>query len=149
MHTPELGAPYPLHDRTIDGQQGLLGVCSPLIDPNLLRLFHVQGEIVVCAPPGQAAHLTPVVVSSLLLMRPTTVVSSANLIKRLELCDGMQSWVNSVKRRGLSTHPSGAPVLSMMVLKVYRLRSASQEVQQPVAQRGADPQLNQFMSELL
>ncbi len=45
--------------------------------------------------------------SSLLLMRPTTVVSSANLMKRLELYDGVQSWVSRVKRRGLSTHPWG------------------------------------------
>ncbi len=51
-------------------------------------------------------------------MRPTTVVSSANLMKRLELCDGVQSWVSRVKRRGLSTHPWGAPVFSVMVLDV-------------------------------
>ncbi len=34
-------------------------------------------------------------------------MSSANLMKRLELCDGVQSWVSRVKRRGLSTHPWG------------------------------------------
>ncbi len=51
-------------------------------------------------------------------MRPTTVVSSANLMKRLELCDGVQSWVSRVKRMGLSTHPWGAPVFSVMVLDV-------------------------------
>ncbi len=44
-------------------------------------------------------------------------MSSANLMKRLELCDGVQSWVSRVKRRGLSTHPWGAPVFSVMVLK--------------------------------
>lgn len=55
-------------------------------------------------------------VSSSLLMRPTTVVSSANLMKRLELDDDEQSGVRRVKRRGLSTHPWRAPVLSMMVL---------------------------------
>ncbi len=42
----------------------------------------------------------------------------ANLMKRLELCDGVQSWVSRVKRRGLSTHPWGAPVFSVMVLDV-------------------------------
>ncbi len=42
-------------------------------------------------------------------MRPTTVVSYANLMKRLELVDGVQSWVSRVKRRGLSTHPWGGP----------------------------------------
>ncbi len=43
-------------------------------------------------------------------------MSSTNLMKRLELCDGVQSWVSRVKRRGLSTHPWGAPVFSVMVL---------------------------------
>ncbi len=81
-------------------------------------------------------------------------MSSANLMKRLELCDGVQSWVSRVKRRGLSTHPWGGPVVSVMVLDVLMptrtaLRSPSQEVQQPVAQRGVEPQLDQFVSELL
>ncbi len=59
-------------------------------------------------------------------------LSSANLMKRLELCDGVQSWVSRVKRRGLSTHPWGAPVFSVMVLDVftadpYCLRSSRSE----------------------
>ncbi len=87
-------------------------------------------------------------------MRPTTVVLSTNLMKRLELFDGVQSWVSRVKRRGLSTHPWGAPVFSVMVLDVllpdpYCLRSPGQKVQQPVAQRRIEPQLVQFMNELL
>ncbi len=39
-------------------------------------------------------------------------------MKRLDLFDGVQSWVSRVKRRGLSTHPWGAPVFSVMVLDV-------------------------------
>ncbi len=75
-------------------------------------------------------------------------------MKRLELCDGVQSWVSRVKRRGLNTHHWGAPVFSVMVLDVftadpYCLRSPGQEVQQPVAQRRIEPQLDQFMNELL
>ena len=42
-------------------------------------------------------------------------MSSANLMKRLLLCVGVQSWVSRVKSRGLSTHPWGAPVFSVMV----------------------------------
>ncbi len=81
-------------------------------------------------------------------------MSSANLMKRLELCDGVQSWVSRVKRRGLSTHPWGGPVFSVMVsgcvnADPYCLRSSGQKVQQPVAQRGVEPQLGQFVSELL
>ncbi len=36
-------------------------VHSPEVNDNLLRLLHIQREIVVTAPPGQAAHLAPVV----------------------------------------------------------------------------------------
>ncbi len=34
---------------------------SPEVNNNLLRLLHIQREIVDSAPPSQAAHLTPVV----------------------------------------------------------------------------------------
>ncbi len=81
-------------------------------------------------------------------------MSSANLMKRLELCDGVQSWVSRVKRRGLSTHPWGGPCVQCdgagcVTADPYCLRSPGQEVQQPVAQRGVEPQLDQFMNELL
>ncbi len=39
----------------------MLSVHSPEVNNNLLRLLHIQREIVVTAPPGQAAHLAPVV----------------------------------------------------------------------------------------
>lgn len=48
-------------------------------------------------------------------------MSTASLINRLELDVGVQSWVSRVKRRGLSTHPWGAPVFSVMVLEVLLL----------------------------
>ncbi len=51
-------------------------------------------------------------------MRPTTVVSSANLMMWLELNLAVQSWVSSVKSSGLSTQPCWAPVLSVVVLDV-------------------------------
>lgn len=54
-----------------------------------------------------------------MLMRPTTVISSANLMMWLVLWLGTQSWVNRVKSNGLITHPCGAPVLSVMVLDVF------------------------------
>ncbi len=61
VHTQKLGAARSLHSRTVDGQRSMLSVHSPEINNNLLRLLHIQREIVVPAPPGQAAHLTPVV----------------------------------------------------------------------------------------
>ncbi len=60
MYTQELGAAHSLHGRTIDGQRSMLSVHSPEVNDNLLRLLHIQREIVT-APPGQAAHLAPVV----------------------------------------------------------------------------------------
>ncbi len=61
VYTQELGAAHSLHSRTIDGQRSLLSVHSPEVNNNLLHLLHIQREIVVTAPPGQAAHLAPVV----------------------------------------------------------------------------------------
>ncbi len=61
VHTQELGAARSLHSRTVDGQRSMLSVHSPEVNNNLLRLLHIQREIVVPAPPGQAAHLAPVV----------------------------------------------------------------------------------------
>ncbi len=47
MYTQELGAAHSLHGRTIDGQRSMLGVHSPEVNDNLLRLLHIQREIVV------------------------------------------------------------------------------------------------------
>ncbi len=83
-------------------------------------------------------------------------MSSANLMKRLELFDGVQSWVSRVKRRGLSTHPCPPPPpcvqcdgAGCVTADLYCLKSPGQKVQQPVAQRRIEPQLDQFMNELL
>ncbi len=61
MYTQELGAAHSLHSHTIDGQRSMLSVHSPEVNNNFLRLLHIQREIVVSAPLGQAAHLTPVI----------------------------------------------------------------------------------------
>ncbi len=61
VYTQELGTAHSLHGRTIDGQRSMQRVHSPEVNNNLLRLLHIQREIVVTAPSGQAAHLAPVV----------------------------------------------------------------------------------------
>ncbi len=66
----------------------------------------------------------------------------------------MQSWVSRVKRRGLNTHSWGASCVQCdgagcVTADPYCLRSPGQKVQQPVAQRRIEPQLDQFMNELL
>ena len=64
-------------------------------------------------------------VSSPSVIRPMTVVSSANLTMTLELFVATQSCVNREKKRGLSTQPCGAPVLRVRVEDVaFPLRSA-------------------------
>ena len=75
-------------------------------------------------------------------------------MKRLEPNDGVQTWVSRVKRRGLSTHPWGAPRVQCdgtggVAADSNCLWSPRQEVQQPVAQGGVEPQLVQFVDELL
>jgi hypothetical protein len=57
----------------------------------------------------------------------------------LEACEAMQSWVNREYRRGLKTHPCGAPVLRISRVEVlfptfHHLGAARQKVQDPVAQ---------------
>ncbi len=61
VHTQEFGAARSLHSRTVDGQRSMLSVHSSEVNNNLLCLLPIQREIVVPAPPGQAAHLAPVV----------------------------------------------------------------------------------------
>jgi hypothetical protein len=70
-------------------------------------------------------------------------VSSANLMIELEACVATQSWVKTEYRRGLSTHPCGAPALRISEVEVLFPTftiwgcAARQEVQDPVAQ-GSD-----------
>ncbi len=51
VHTQELGAAHSLHSRTVDGQRSMLSVHSPEVNNNLLRLLHIQREIVVLFTP--------------------------------------------------------------------------------------------------
>ncbi len=66
-------------------------------------------------------NLVPVGVSSLPLIRPTTVVSSANLIRDLEPCTGMQLCLKRENRIGLSTQPCGTPVFRVRTEEVWLL----------------------------
>ncbi len=50
VHTQELGAAHSIHSHTIDGQRSMLSVHSPEVNNNLLRLLHIQREIVLTAP---------------------------------------------------------------------------------------------------
>lgn len=52
-------------------------------------------------------------------LKNTTVVSSVNLIIWFMLELEAQSWVSSMESNGLSTQPWGAPVLRVIVLKLF------------------------------
>ena len=71
----------------------------------------------------------------------------------LEACGATQSWVNREYRKGLSTYPCGAPVLRIREVEVLfptftTWGSACQEVQDPVAQVGAQTQGPELNDEL-
>ena len=63
-------------------------------------------------------HLLPVDCLVIVDNQATTVVFSANLIIDLEVCGATQSLVNREYRRGLCTHPCGAPVLRISEVEV-------------------------------
>ena len=69
---------------------GVLGPPFLVVHNHLLCLDQVKGKVVVLAPHGQVSDLLPIV-SLLLVIRPTAVVSSANLMMVLELCLAVQS----------------------------------------------------------
>ena len=70
----------------------------------------------------------------------------------LEVCMATQSWVNREYRRGLSTHPCGAPVFRISGVEVvsytHHLGAARQKVQNPVAQGGSRPKVSSLMTSL-
>ncbi len=67
--------------------------------------------MVLLTPFSQGTHLLSVGRLSLSVIRPITVLSSANLTMTLELCVAVQSCVYREYRSGLRTQPCGAPVL--------------------------------------
>ncbi len=104
VNTEELKAVYPLHRCLVDGDGCVFSALSPVIHHQLLGLVDVEWEVVLLAPFSQG-------LSSLSVIRPITVVSSANLTMTLELCVAVQSCVYREYRSGLRTQPCGAPVL--------------------------------------
>ncbi len=154
MYTQELGAAHSLHGRTIDGQRSMQRVHSPEVNDNLFRLLHIQREIVVPAPPGQAAHLAPVVC----LISVADETHHSRVIRKFNEEVGVV-WRCAVvgqqsEEEGAQHTSLGGPCVQCdgagcVTADPYCLRSPGQKVQQPVAQRRIEPQLDQFMNELL
>lgn len=99
VHSEEVDAAHPLHC-----SRRMLGMLSPEVHYNF-PLLHIKVEIVVFVLRGQAAHLTPV--DSYCCH--WSVASSANLMKKLDLCSrGPADW-----RGGGSAHLFGGPLCSV------------------------------------
>ena len=140
LHTQELGAVHTLHCSTIECQRGRLAVCSPEVQHYLLHLLHIQRQMIVTAPRGQEAHLTPVVC----IISVADETQHSCIIHKLNeevgpVFLGVQSWVSRMKRKGAQETSSGGPFVQSygagcVIADKYSLRSPCQEVQQPVAQ---------------
>ena len=111
-----------LHCSPVDENRGVLGPLFSVVHKHLLCLAQVQGEVIVLAPPSQVSDLLPigglVIVGDQACCEAPTDVSSAKLMMVLESSLAMQSWVNREYRRGLSTHPWGAPVLRISMADI-------------------------------
>ncbi len=88
-------------------------LCSVLLKSTTssLVLSMLSERVVLLAPFSQGTHLLSVGRLIVVVIRPITVVSSANLTMTLELCVAVQSCVYRQYRSGLRTQPCGAPVL--------------------------------------
>ena len=89
MAAKELEALNLLHSRPVDANGGMLGPSFPVVHNHLLCLDHIEGVVVVLAPHGQVSDLLPI--GCLIIIGPTTVESSANLMMVLESCLAVQS----------------------------------------------------------
>ena len=89
MDTKVLETLDPLHYSLVNVIGGLFGLPFPVVHNPLLCLAHIEGEVVVLAPHCQFSDL--LLIRRLIVVRPTTVVLSANLMKVLESCLATQS----------------------------------------------------------
>ncbi len=111
VNAEELKAVYPLHRCLVDGDGCVFSALSPEIPTSSLVLSMLSERwfswhhLVRYSPPLCRPS------SSLSVIRPITVVSSANLTMTLELCVAVQSCVYREYRSGLRMQPCGAPVL--------------------------------------
>lgn len=82
LHPKKLSTADSLNSSPVDGKRGMLPAAFSEVQDHLLGFLHIWGEVVVFTPPDQLLHplSSQYSVSSLLVMRLTTVVSSANFM---------------------------------------------------------------------
>ncbi len=113
VNAAELKAGHPLHRCLVDGDGCVFSALSPVIHTSSC-LVDVEWEVVLLAPFSQGTHLLSVGRLTLSVIRPITVVSSANLTMTLELCVAVQSCVYREYRSGLRTQPSCTEICSVL-----------------------------------
>ena len=91
VDTKELEVLNPLHYSPVDENGGVLGPPIPVVHNHLLCLDHIEGEVVILAPHDQVSDLLPIGCLVVVVIRPTSLVSLANLMMVLESCLAMQS----------------------------------------------------------
>ncbi|KAK3516059.1 hypothetical protein QTP70_004014 [Hemibagrus guttatus] len=87
VNTEEFGALDDLNVGPVDVQWRMVTLCSPEVNNHLFCFLHVQRQVVGFTPGTSSLYAD----LSFLLMRPTAVMSSANLMMWLELCIAAQS----------------------------------------------------------
>ena len=127
----------PLNYSPVDVNGELFHPPFSVVYDQLLCLTHIEGEVVVLAPQCQFSDLLPIV-SSLVVIRPKTVVPSANGVGVV--------FANAVLgeqgvQEGTTYTPMRAPVLrisvaDMLLPTLTTWRAAHLEVQDPVAEEG-------------
>ena len=120
MHPQEFVAAHSLHSSTIDGQWWVFGVASLEVNNSLFGFADIQQEVVVSVPRGQKIDLSVVG-----LVVPGDETHQSCVVCKLHHVIGAVGWCVVVSQQGEkqgTEHTAlGAPVLSMMLLKVLLL----------------------------
>ena len=147
MDAKELEALNLLHHNPIDENGGVLSPPFPVVHYHILFLDHIEGEVFVLASHGQVSDLLPI--GYLIIVRPTTVVSTANLnqIKSNQMMVndgfGVMPGRAVMSQQGVQEGTEHAPLRGPHVedqrgrcvdAYPYHLGTAHQEVQDPVAE---------------
>ena len=144
VYAKELETFHLLHCDPVDVDGGMLPLLSPEVQDQLLHFVDIEGEIISWHPCARALTSSLEASSSLLVIRPTSVVSSANLM--IELGEqGVQEAAEQAPLWGpcVEDQRSGG-----VIAYLHHLATACQEVQDPAAQGGVQTQAPELNDEL-
>ena len=129
-------------------------MASPEVNNNLLSFADIQQEVVVAAPHGQKVDLLPI--AGLIVLSDET--HQSGIIRKLHHVIGAVGWCAVMSQQGeeqgrehtaLGGPSAECDAARGVIADPYCLWPLAEEVQHPVAKRGAEPQLDQFTDKLL